>query len=578
MTDPHATSWSTMNRRAFLLAGLASAGTMALGACSSDDDGSPSPSTGVDLGAGRPGSERVDEAVPRPTLRLPGNALGFPSPFAYASGIGYNQMSLLYDTLLWKDAEGVLPWLATRFDRSEDGRTYTFELRDNVVWHDGEALTADDVAFTFDYYATQDLGPLLAAVPVGVAETVAVSPFTVEIRLTEPAVTFLESVAARVPIAPRHIWESMVDPAAALDQAVLIGSGPYRLDSFETDGALAFVAHDGYFLGRPFVERIEISPVGDELNALLAGDIDASSSGGAPSGRAEVLAPFVRDDRFGIIEQRGAFAVPLYWNLDRGGALAHVVFRQACAMAIDRDDLVERLTGGNGDPGNPGFLPPTNPFHVDVEQYRFDPDAANALLDDDYPRDDDGIRRGAQDGRRLSFELKFANDQVPLAELLAPALRAIGVELSLSPVELGPALFGAKLGGNFDLLITLYPGPGGFPPNSDPDLLRPIYSALSGPGFASPVGYQNTEMDEIAERQLVTADEAERGALVTRIQEIAAEDIPLLPLYYGTSTHIFVKDVLDQWYYAPGGSPGTHNKALFVTGQMTGLDIRPTTD
>ncbi len=113
-----------MTRRTFVASSAAAAAAIYLGACGG-----------------------TSSAPGRRTLRLAGGGFGFPSPFAYIAGPGYIQMSYLYDTLVWKDASGrIIPWLATRFARSRDGLTYTFELRSGVTWHDGRPLTAEDVA------------------------------------------------------------------------------------------------------------------------------------------------------------------------------------------------------------------------------------------------------------------------------------------------------------------------------------------------------------------------------------------------------------------------------------------------
>lgn len=119
----------------------------------------------------------------------------------------------------------------------------------------------------------------------------------------------------------------------------------------------------------------------DPLNSLAVGNIDGGETGILGVG-PDALAPFRSNHAFGVIEQRGAFTFPLFWNLARSGPLADVRFRHACARAIDRQDIVNRLLKGNGLPGNPGFLPPTNPFYVHVEQYPFNLGTANRLLDD----------------------------------------------------------------------------------------------------------------------------------------------------------------------------------------------------
>jgi len=81
-----------------------------------------------------------------PVLRLAGGDNGYPSPFAYVRGPGYIRSSYIFDTLIWKDSQGYIPWLATDWQLSSDGKTWRFTLRDGVKWQDGSALTADDVA------------------------------------------------------------------------------------------------------------------------------------------------------------------------------------------------------------------------------------------------------------------------------------------------------------------------------------------------------------------------------------------------------------------------------------------------
>ena len=104
-----------MDRRRFLLASLGGVGALALAGCTGGSKG----------------------AASGHVLRLSLGATGFPSPFACNADIGYNQMSLIYDTLLWKDSTGqLLPWMAKRFTSSPDHSTYTFELRDDLKWSD----------------------------------------------------------------------------------------------------------------------------------------------------------------------------------------------------------------------------------------------------------------------------------------------------------------------------------------------------------------------------------------------------------------------------------------------------------
>jgi len=486
-------------------------------------------------------------------------------------------MSLLYDTLLWKDSTGrMLPWLAKRFRRSPDGLTYSFELREGVRWHDGRPLTAEDVAFTFEYFARQPLGPLIVAQPFGVAGARARGRTSVDVHLEAPAVTFAESVAGAVPIIPKHIWASIDDAPRAQDPEVLVGSGPYRLKSYSAgEGALLYLADKGYFLGRPVVQRIELRPVDDELSALRAGEIDVADT--PPEGIGDdALAGLRSEDSFGVVGTAGSFSYPLIWNLGRGGALADVRFRRACALAIDRGAIVERLLQGNGQPGNPGFLPPDHPFHARVEQYGFDPAGADRMLDQaGYERDPAGGPRRAGSGERLSFRMLTGNSPVPaVLDGLVDSLKRVGVELKPQAVDL-PTFFGRLKEGADDIALGLYPGPGGTAPNADPDTLRTFFSSRVKGRLQGAQGWEDQEFDNLAQRQRVTSAVSERHRIIARMQQIVARELPALPLYYPTLYSVFRREVFDQWYFTPGGFagglPGVFNKQVLVTGRKTGL-------
>lgn len=460
---------------------------------------------------------------------------------------------------------------------SHDGLTHTFQLRTNVRWHDGTLLTAEDVVFTFRYFSTHIIPPVVVAQPpLGISHVKAIGRFTVQIHLAYPIATFARSVAGLLPIVPKHIWSSIGNPARVHDARVLIGSGPYRLDSYSgAQGSYLYTANDKHFLGKPFVKRIELRPVGDPLNALLVGEIDAAETGIVGVG-PDALAPFHSDPSFRVIPQRGAFTFPLFWNLGRSGVLADVRFRRACAMAIDREDIVKRLLKGNGLPGNPGFLAPTNPFYVHVEQYPFNRAAADRLLDDAgyHKRGPGGIRQ-TREGHPLSFNLLTSNTPVPpVLDLVLNALKAVGVKVTPQAIDV-VTLFGRTTRGLDDMAITLYPGPSGPGLNGDADYLRHIYSSMVPRTFNHAEGYVNHELDHLAQRQLMALSGSQRRRLIATMQHIAARDVPVLPLYYSTVFFIFKRSVFDQWYPTPLGAPqGVYNKQVFVTGRQRGLAIR----
>lgn len=305
-----------------------------------------------------------------------------------------------------------------------------------------------ETVFRYEYFAehADEISPQVIIVPVpDIEEVRATDRLTVEFRLSNPVATFLQfGGAGAVPIVPRHIWSEIDDPARVSDLEVLVGSGPYRLEAYEPgQSSYLYTAFDEHFLGRPVVRRIEYRPVDDELSALMAGTVDQASQ---PGLRPPALEPFRQRSELEVIEApQGNNGFGLYWNLAEGGALADVRFRRACALAIDRQEMVARLFGGNATVGNPGWIPATNPFHVDVEQYPYDLAAANRLLDEaGYERSGSEGLRSDPDGEALSFSLLVNNERpMPAVELIVADLRELGVELT--PEALDPPTFNERV-------------------------------------------------------------------------------------------------------------------------------------
>ncbi|MGI8426592.1 MAG: ABC transporter substrate-binding protein, partial [Actinomycetota bacterium] len=175
-----------MDRRTFIRVGGGAMGALVLASC--NRNGGPDQPTGSPV----PPSD-VTKPAPRVTLREDiEEGSGLPSPFGY-SPANYGTMVFLYDTLLLADSTGaIIPWLASRHEVSPDGLVHSFELRENVRWHDGRPFSADDVAFTFDYFAAQlaTLPPFVLFRPEGVADVTANGARNVQIRLSKPQVNF----------------------------------------------------------------------------------------------------------------------------------------------------------------------------------------------------------------------------------------------------------------------------------------------------------------------------------------------------------------------------------------------------
>ncbi|MDQ6741128.1 MAG: ABC transporter substrate-binding protein, partial [Actinomycetota bacterium] len=403
-------------------------------------------------------------------LHLPAGDFGY-TPFNYLLGPGYVRMSLLFDTLIWKDSQGYIPWLATEWKQSADGKAWTFTLRPGVKWHDGTPLTVDDIVFTFDYFKKQPpTSPLLRGLEF-VSGARKVDAQHVEVALTQVYAPFLVNIAGALPIIPQHVWEKVADPTTFTAPEAAIGSGPYKLTSYDAaSGAYGYDANNDFWLGKPFVQRIEMVPTGDDLLALKQGTLDAADVS-APSGVTDdVLAQFQAPD-YGVLNQLLEFSPVIHFNLAKGAPYTDVNFRRAWAYAIDRDELVQRVLQGKGKPGNPGWLGPASSwYNPAVEQYKFDPAKAKALLDSAgyKDRNGDGMRE-LPNGKPLDVHILGGGGPFArVTELIVAQLKSVGIKASFTSPGDPNALIEQFARGNYDVGLLFYELGG------DPDYMRQV--------------------------------------------------------------------------------------------------------
>jgi peptide/nickel transport system substrate-binding protein len=447
---------------------------------------------------------------------------GFPTPFAFSTlgPAGVARVSLLYDTLVWKDERGLIPWLADAWRTSADGTTFTFTLRDGIRWHDGVPLTARDVAFSFSYYRRHPFRWVDTSIVVA-AE--ARDPRTVIIRLAHPYAPFLENVAGVVPIVPAHIWQDVERPEREQHLRAALGSGPYRLVDYRPEaGAYRFAAFDAYFRGRPRIAEIQytVTPLERQILAIQNGQIDE-----AMATTYDVARAFAGHAYLKVAETEPLSIARLQFNLDVAPTATRP-FRWAVAHALDRARIAETITRGPAPVGSPGVVPPTDPWYeAGVRAFPFDAARARALLREAgyADHDGDGWLEG-RDGTRAHLELVASPARD--AELMRAMLREVGVDLRVHTVDAATRGHLAAEG-RFQLLLTFHVGSGG-----DPDYLRTWFVGDDANQFARGSRMRSPEYARLARLQARTLDPAERRRLVARMQAMLGDELPTLPLYY----------------------------------------------
>jgi peptide/nickel transport system substrate-binding protein len=545
------------------LAAILAAGALLFGSCASDNGGDEAQSAGQ---ATHP------ESIAR--LRLSGGDYGYPSPFGYVRGGGLVLASYIFDTLLWEDSTGEpIPWLAREWSRSPDGLEWRFTLRENATWQDGQPVTADDVKFSFDYVTTGAASSVSRlGASLDLREVVVEAPDVVVVRLNKPTAVFEEDVAMRLFIIPRHIWSPVADPARFRGAGAVTGSGPYKLESFdEAAGSYLYTANESFYLGSPYVKRLEIVPAPDELLALQRGEIDAGELLDESAPEAQIKA-FESNRNFTKLEGTYDWMMALHINLSKGFPYDRKEFRQAVAYALDRKDMVNRLLQGRGEPASVGGLTPGHPLLApDLPTYDRDVPRAKSLLDGLGMKDTngDGLRE-QPDGSGFVQELQANSRFMPkTAELIKEQLREAGIDVRVQILDKATADESAGKG-NYTMALIGYGGMTG-----DPDQnLRSRYAASAkSTSFTRAIGYSNPAVTEAANRQLTTLDREQRKALVHEIQRIVADDVPIIPLYTPRRVTFYKAGLFDNWYYTPGCTPcqGTRNKHMLVTGKKVGF-------
>jgi peptide/nickel transport system substrate-binding protein len=470
---------------------------------------------------------------------------------------GKRVWDLLYDSLIGWDAvgeEGIAPRLAESWEAPPGAMKITFQLRDleGATFHDGTPLTAQDVAWSINYYAGNAALAWILGTSVGPGfGAQAIDAETVELQLIEPINSeVLLGYLTNLYVLPSEVW-SVYDEATIEDfpNHDPIGSGPYRLADWVPGEYMILEAHAGSPMGKPPIDRLVVRIYPDSasmIEGLLAGEVDLLSS----------LSPMQ------ITSIRDAPGVELYekapingyWlafnRWEKGGgdpAVSDREVREAIAHAIDRDGLLESVAGGEG--RVPGSLWDGGErfdewANSDLSPYEYDPGLAAELLDaagygDD---DEDGIREaGGNVDDPLRLRLSYSTELPEaerIAEGIAEGLREIGVGVELVG-QASTELRQRMLSADFDLAIDR------IDLSRDPDLSLYTMTSWALDAGANAVGYSNIELDSMYLAQHYAAGHAERREYVRAAQRILHDDLPWLPLYFFSAYDAVREDRFD---------------------------------
>ncbi len=479
-------------------------------------------------------------------IRLEGGDWGYSSPYThYSRGPGIFKMRLVFDSLLEKDEEGFIPWLAESWDILDNGTTYVFNLRQGVKWHDGNLMTAEDVVFSFNYFQEHPpvfIGSILSD-KVFMMEVEALSPYQVKFATAKPDATFLEQVGT-ARIIPKHIWEKVDNPQEYTDAEAVIGCGPYILTDYNKEhGTYRFEAFDDYWGPEPAVDVIEFVPVSDTILAFEKGEIDMAD---IPT---DLLPRFENNPEFLIMESPGFWGYRLIFNMKEHETFRSKRFRQAFSYAVDSQEIIDKIARGAAIPGNPGILSRHHVmYNSGVPEYDFNPEKAREILQQEKL------------DASLSFTLLVGEDaEVRIAELLKEQLSKASIEIKVESVDLKSR--DARIAeGQYQIALVGHGGWGG-----DPDYLRTRFSSDLQNWYSGTPGYENPEVDRLTQAQIKETDPQKREEMIFELQRVLAEDVPEIPLYNRTAYTVFRPEKYDGWMFMFDHHALSHSKLSFLS-------------
>lgn len=432
---------------------------------------------------------------------------------------------LVWESLVIPDpATGaLLPGLAARWDISSEGTVLRFELCESVKWHDGTPLTAEDVAATLRYFSAPDTRSLWRIHLQGVEGVEAAGPTTVVVRLKEADCAALSRIG-QVPIVPA---KAVAAHAGGTDGAhPPAGTGPYRIESIESDGALSLAANAGYreevmaahILYRPFAGEASLRAAWD------AGELDLAHF---PAGTGAAAAAPMPAATYSF---PGAEYFLVILNTERR-PLNDADVRRALGFALDRASLAEQVSPAGATLLGTTLLPEHWALSGgEVSPPAYSPQRASDLLNAAGWMDEDGDGVRSKDGQVLHLDVVTNGDnpmRMATASLAAQFYRTVGVESEVHFVEWGIFL-DMLFRRDFDIAVLSWP----FPLDPDQRHFWLSTETREGSGF-NLAGWENPRVDGILQQaaSVRRCAVSERAKLYGEWAQAMAEERPVDPLF-----------------------------------------------
>ena len=456
-------------------------------------------------------------------------------PYLTVDASSSDYQALVYAGSLLTPNEKTLeyePYMAEKYEISEDGLTFTFYLRKNIKWSDGTSLTAQDYKWTYDHVMDPvNEFPYRSQVEF-IESYEALDDYTIQVKIKEVHAPALINIAGFITPLPRHIWENLPwdDPEAnpEINQPSVV-SGPYKLVEWKRDQFAIFEANPDYWYhGSPNIQRYVIETVPDQdvaFQKLKSGESDTSTMTPEQLEEARTL------DNVTVYEWWPAQSIWTFIGLNmREGFPTHDInIRHGLSYAINKEVLTEEVWLGQAR-RLCSIYPPTTWAHVaDVPCYDYDPDKAlEEFAKSGYTLQEDKLVN--ENGEQLKLRFLYGPNTSPTAELIAVIiqddLKKVGIDMEIQALEWASFLEATSVDDpDWDMFL------GGWQSGIEPHSQATVWAEENIPELNS-VAYINPEMTQLFKEAAATYDIEVRKEKYAKVQQIIAEDAPYIFIAY----------------------------------------------
>lgn len=527
------------------------------------------------------------------------------NPYNTLLVVGYEVFGLTYNYLVdsGPNLEPV-PGFADKWTPAADGHSWTFHIRDNMKWSDGQPATSADACFSWQlgldaikankgesgFLGAGYLDPTLK--DAGVTKVDCTDPTTMVVSTDDPSDRVLQ---VAMPIIPKHVWgkETYKTIADAKFDGPLVGTGPYTVQEWQTGQFIKLVRNPNYWGTQAYQDEVDIviykGAPDTMVQALKAGELDY-----AHGPNADQLNQLKSDPNIATVAGKANGWSQLAFNgygadtgktIPKGGpstkALLDPAFRDALGYAIDKDLLVQRVLGGYGDVGTTIVPPVLGKWHVEPTTKRtFDIEKAKQLLDAAGYKLDANGKRLDKDNKPITLRISFPNSDTNYPKAVAfikdwYGQLGIGVsQESLDSAVLGEKILPPEAGdgytANYDIELWGWSGA------IDPNGLLQIFEC-SAIGSSSDSQYCNPAYDQMYEDQLKAPTAEARKAILAQMQNLIYDKAVYDILYYDANLEAYRTDRFAGWQNQPidSGEPFFTYSTLQYT-KLTNAKAAPT--